>query len=89
MAFATMAKPRPSTTSREPIALPVLLEKLANIERDLIDIAGELRTLNDSHYLPVAIQPSITQCQRQSAFAADHAGTALLVLRSKQQEAGQ
>jgi len=83
------ATTRAKTTSREPIAPDVLLDKLENIQRDLRDIADELKDLNASHYLPVPIQPLILSALRQSGFAADHAGTALLVLRATQGKAGQ
>ena len=84
MTFPTMTKPRPSTTSREPIALPVLLDKLQNIEHDLRDITAELIALNAAHYLPVPVQPSVQSAYRQSCFAADHLNAALLVLQSMQ-----
>lgn len=83
------ATTKASTTSREPIALDVLLDKLQNIERDLSDIASELKDLNASHYLPVPVQPLVLSALRQSGFAADHTGAALLVLRSKQEDQGQ
>ena len=86
MTTTTMSKPKTSTTPREPIALPVLLDKLQNIEHDLRDITAELTALNASHFLPVPVQPSVQSAYRQSGFAADHIGVALMVLRSKQED---
>jgi hypothetical protein len=88
MTTTTMPKPRASTASREPIALSALLDKLQNIEHDLRDITAELTALNAAHYLPVPVQPSVQSAYRQSGFAADHVGAALLVLRSKQEGQG-
>ena len=88
MTATTMPKPRASTTSREPIALSALLDKLQNIEHDLRDITAELTALNADHYLPVVSQPSVQSAYRQSGFAADHIGVALMVLRSKQEDQG-
>lgn len=76
----------PKHKTREPITPEALLEKLQLIEQDLSDISSELKDLNSSHYLPVAIQPLVLSALRQSGFAASHASTALLVLRSSQEE---